>query len=232
MDLNLTVPAGYVIIDFNGNVQQALTPGVTALQPPDFADLNIGDKTPDGSNLVWVLLAVLSPPTLPAFPLPALPPPTFVNDADGLDPTLIRNDQVATFEAVTGRTLYPAQVEQLYINGCSYREKLVREAIQEAGMQELVAFASYPNLDYLGQLVGVTRLAAQPAVTSIQFTLGAALTVPLAIPAGTQVGTADGNFIFVTTAPLTIPAGSTTGSVNAQSTEQRRGWRTVTWPAA
>ena len=34
-----------------------------------------------------------------------LPPPTFVNDADGLNPNLILADMVAAFQAAAGRTL-------------------------------------------------------------------------------------------------------------------------------
>lgn len=144
-----------------------------------------------------------------------LPPPQFANDADGLDPNLILSDMIAAFQAASGRTLQPAQVERLLINLYAYRESLVRDAIQYAGTQCLVAFASFPMLDYLGQLLGVTRLPAQPATTTLQFTLGGPLTVPYTIPAGTLVGSADGQFRFATSAALTIPAGQTTGLVAA-----------------
>src|ERR1700757_3055451 len=97
--------------------------------------------------------------------IPSLPPPVFVNDANGLDPNLILADMVAEFETAAGRTLQPAQVERLLINLYAYRESLVRNAIQYAGQQNLLAFASFPMIDYLGQLLGVARLPAQGAVT-------------------------------------------------------------------
>ncbi len=150
--------------------------------------------------------------------IPTLPAPVFVNDADGLDPNLILADMIAAFEASAGRTLQPAQVERLLINLYAYRESLVRNAIQYAGQQNLLAFANFPMLDYLGALLGVTRLAAQPAVTTLQFTLGAALALSYTIPAGTQAGTSDGNFIFATSSDLPIPAGATTGTVAAACT--------------
>ena len=65
--------------------------------------------------------------------IPNLPPPTFINDADGLSPNLILADMVAAFQAAAGRTLQPAQVERLLINLYAYRESLVRNAIQYAG---------------------------------------------------------------------------------------------------
>lgn len=147
-----------------------------------------------------------------------LPPPTFVNDADGLNPNLILADMIAAFQTAAGRTLQPAQVERLLINLYAYRESLVRNAIQYAGQQNLLAFAIFPMLDYLGQLLGVTRLGAQGALTTLQFTLQNALTLPYTIAAGTQAGTADGQFIFATNADLVVPAGATVATVTATCT--------------
>ena len=101
--------------------------------------------------------------------IPTLPAPVFVDDADGLDPNLILADMVAAFQAAAGRTLQPAQVERLLINLYAYRESLVRNAIQYAGQQNLLAFAAFPMLDYLGQLLSVVRLPAQGASTTLQF---------------------------------------------------------------
>src|SRR6202035_5254462 len=137
--------------------------------------------------------------------IPALPPPVFLNDADGLDPNLILADMVAAFQVAAGRTLQPAQVERLLINLYAYRESLMRNAIQYAGQQNLLAFAAFPMLDYLGQLLSVTRLAAQAASVMLQFTLASILSVSYTISAGTLVGTCDGQFAFATTSDLTIP---------------------------
>lgn len=150
--------------------------------------------------------------------IPSLPPPVFVNDADGLDPNLILADMIAEFEAASGRTLQPAQVERLLINLYAYRESLVRNAIQYAAQQNLLAFATFPMIDYLGQLLNVTRLASQPAVTTLQFTLSGALTVPFTIAAGTLVGTSDGQVSFATSATISITAGGTIASVAAAAT--------------
>jgi phage-related baseplate assembly protein len=150
--------------------------------------------------------------------VPLLPPPVFVNDADGLDPNLILGDMIAAFEAAAGRTLHPAQIERLLINLYAYRESLMRNAIQYAGQQNLLAYANFPMIDYLGQLLGVTRLAAQGATTVLQFTLAYVLSVSYAIPASTQVGTNDGAYAFATNEALTIPAGTLSGTVAATAT--------------
>lgn len=150
--------------------------------------------------------------------LPALPPPVFLNDADGLDPNLILADMVAAFQVAAGRTLQPAQVERLLINLYAYRESLVRNAIQYAGQQNLLAFAAFPMLDYLGQLLGVTRLPAQGAITTLQFTLANALSVSYTVAAGTRVGSNDGQFVFATTSDLVFPSGSLVGTIPATAT--------------
>jgi len=150
--------------------------------------------------------------------IPSLPPPIFVNDGDGLDANKILADMIAEFEAASGRTLQPAQVERLLINLYAYRESLVRNAIQFAAEQNLLAFASFPMIDYLGQLLSVSRLPSQPAATTLQFTLTGALTVPFTIAAGTLIGTNDGHFAFATSARVTLAAGVTTASVAATAT--------------
>ena len=150
--------------------------------------------------------------------LPALPAPVFINDADGTNPNLILADMISAFEASAGRTLQPAQVERLLIDLYAYRESLIRNAVQYAGQQNLLAFASFPMIDYLGGLVGVTRLQAQPASTTLEFTLINPLTVEYTIAAGTQVGSNDGQVAFATRSAATILPGATTATVNAVAT--------------
>lgn len=147
-----------------------------------------------------------------------LPVPSFVNDSDGLNPQSVLNDMISEFEAATSRTLYPAQVEQLLINLYAYRETLVRNAIQACGLQNLLAFAAYPMLDYLGEYLECPRLPPQPAITTEQFTLTAAQVGATTIAAGTQIGTSDGAFVFETVEDLIIPAGATMGAVEVECT--------------
>lgn len=77
------------------------------------------------------------------------------------DPQQITAELVAAYEAATGKTLYPAQVERLLIDLIAYRETLLRAAINDAARQNLVRFARAPMLDYLGELVGVRRLPGE-----------------------------------------------------------------------
>jgi phage-related baseplate assembly protein len=223
---NTAVATGAVIIDSNGNVQEWLGPaGTTGALPPAVWGSTLSASTQDGAAVVsgsvqpggWTCVAVLETIALPTGVI-SLPAPQFVNDADGLNPTAIVNDMVSAYQSATGRTLYPAQVERLYVNLVAYRESLVRNAIQYAALQNLLAYAGYPNLDYLGALLGVSRLPAQGAVATLQFTLGTALPIATTIPAAIQIGTQDAAYIFSTVSALVIPAGSLSGVIAAVCT--------------
>lgn len=144
----------------------------------------------------------------------AIPVPSFVTvDADALTAQL-----VARYQADTGRTLQPAQVERLLIDLLAYEGVLAREAVQETGEQSLVAFARYPMLDYLGENVGVTRLQPSAATTMLQITLAATSGTDTLIAAGALVQSADNLATFATSIDLTIPAGQLVGLVPAAAT--------------
>lgn len=144
----------------------------------------------------------------------SLPEPSFIDR----DPAAITAEMVAWYEAQTGKTLYPAQVERILIDLISYRESLLRIGIQEAAKQNLVQYARYPMLDYLGELVGVYRLDTRAAVTTLRVTLDAASETGTVIPKGTVVATTDGGVTFATDANLLIAAGATSGDIRATAT--------------
>jgi phage-related baseplate assembly protein len=214
---NTTVAPFAIIVDDNGNIEQAgANGGITGQNKPNPWGASLNATTQDNS-VTWTLVAFVQAPAPAVAGLPA-DPPDFIVDSAGLDVNAIVSAMIDEYQSITGRIIQPAQVERLYINFAAYVESLVKEDIQYTGEQNLLAFANYPALDFLGELLNVTRLAAQPATTALQFTLANALTVPITIPAGTPVGTSDGQFVFDTDTDLTIQAGGTSGSVNATCT--------------
>jgi len=148
-------------------------------------------------------------------PLTGLANPQFVER----DPQKIVEEMIAQYETVTGRTLYPAQVERLIIDLVAYRESMTREAIQDAGKQNLVSFARAPFLDYLGELLGVRRLPGSSARTLLRFTFVTPLATSLVIPANTRAQDSGGAFTFAVLADTTVPAGVTTAEVWSVSVE-------------
>lgn len=140
--------------------------------------------------------------------------PTFINT----DLTAIVADMIADYEARTGKTIQPAQVDTLLLDSWAYRENLLRSQIQNAACMNLVAFSVAPVLDYLGQLVGVTRLGAVGAITTIRFTL---TTVHVAgtVLAGRRVASSDGKAIFTTMSDVAFTAQDTYVDVQAFCTK-------------
>jgi len=77
-----------------------------------------------------------------------------------------------------------------------------------------------------GSALASGRLAIATAVTTLQFTLTSALTVPFAVAAGTMVGTGDGPLYICDRCENyggDLPAGVTTASVAATATCSRSG---------
>lgn len=134
------------------------------------------------------------------------------------DPDEITQQLVELYEQIVGKTLYPAQPERLFVDVIAYRECLIRQAIQEAAEQNLVAYARDVALDHLAQNVGVTRLPAQPASCTVSITLSAAAVSDTTIPHGVLLKTSDGLFDFETSEDCTIAAGDVSGTCSAVCT--------------
>lgn len=142
-----------------------------------------------------------------------LPKPIFIDaDAD----TIIK-EMTTEYEALTNRKLQPGQAETLLIQSFAAREQLLRIGINEAGRQNLVSFARYPALDFLGEIVGVVRLPAQPAKCLMRLTLIAGHGGIL-IPEGLRIQSVDGKAIFQLIESKTVQAAFTTVDITAQCT--------------
>lgn len=152
-----------------------------------------------------------------------LPRPEFVK----IDPAGVEADLIARYEAKSGKTLYPAQIERLFIDLIAYTRSRLDMSIQNAGEQLLVRFSSGPILDYLGELVATPRLLAQPARCQLRFTMPSVRSIALLVSAGTRVSTQDGKLSFTTDQDVQIAAGQLTTTVNATcmtAGAQGNGW--------
>ncbi|MCO5238876.1 MAG: baseplate J/gp47 family protein [Chitinophagaceae bacterium] len=135
-----------------------------------------------------------------------------------IDADAIISEMVADYEAATGKKLAPAQVERLLINAFAYREYILRTAINETALQNMVEFASFPALDYLGDLVGVKRLPASQSKTTIRFNLVDGHT-GIVLPAGVRVQSVDGKAVFQTTESKVVITGTASVDVVCECTE-------------
>ncbi|MBK5142980.1 baseplate J/gp47 family protein [Budviciaceae bacterium BWR-B9] len=140
-----------------------------------------------------------------------LAPPEFVS----IDPKAIELDLIARYEEISGKKLYPAQIEHLFINLLAYAKTRTLARIQHTGEQMLPRFSEAPIIDYLAELVGVIRLPAQPARCTLCWQLDAVLSKDIFIPMFTVVGNEDGSVSFSTDLDVVIPAGSLSVDVSA-----------------
>ncbi|MCJ7996055.1 baseplate J/gp47 family protein [Rhizobium cremeum] len=139
------------------------------------------------------------------------------------DPSVLKAWFKAKFEAVSGRTLYPAQTEMFLIEVAAYAISVLNEAAQNGVLQNTVVFSEDIHLENRAANVSTFKLLAQAAVTTLEFRLSAIRLIDTVIPAGTRVG-AGSAVTFATDADLVIPAGMLAATVSATAEETGAAW--------
>ena len=140
-----------------------------------------------------------------------LPEPNFIER----DPNTIINEWIKLYEQKSGKILQPAQIERLMIDVGAYRETVLRMDVQETAKQNLLSYANIDNLEHIGEPLGVTKLLADSAVTTLKFSIEEPLEFNLPIDLGCEVETKDGLFIFQTSENVILESGQTSITVKA-----------------
>lgn len=132
----------------------------------------------------------------------------------------VANSFVLGYETTTEKTLAPGDPRRIFLTVIAAQFVQFRVIAQLEKRQALLRYAPIEVLINMGAERGVYRLEAEPAATTIQFTLSIPLASAQIIPSGTRVAPVDaqGELYFATTEPLQIPAGVTTGNVRAEAT--------------
>lgn len=132
------------------------------------------------------------------------------------DTNTVVNALIQSYEAFTGRTLYPADPARLFILWVADIIIQERVNIDFSARQNVPRYAEGEYLDSLAELFkDAYRLEPEKAKTTLRFTLSIPLEVATIVPVGTRV-TVDGEIIFQTLQALTIPAGDLFGDVEAE----------------
>ena len=143
-----------------------------------------------------------------------LPDISFVDaDAATVEATIINE-----YERITERTLAKGDPVRLFLLTIANIIILLKNDINETGKQNLLRYAEKENLDHLGALVGLERLSATAAKTTMRITLSETMGTNVTVEAGTRF-TADGQIFFALDETLVIPAGSAYGDGSATCTE-------------
>ncbi|HFC97926.1 MAG TPA: baseplate J/gp47 family protein [Thermosulfurimonas dismutans] len=147
----------------------------------------------------------------PAFGLPDI---RFVET----DAAEVERRILSTYEEITGRKLYPGNPERLFLESLAYIIAQQNFLIDYAAKMNLLAYARGGHLDHLGALLGVSRLSAQPARTTLRFEIAEPLSFPVVIPKGARA-TPDGKLFFATLSEAQIEPGKTSVEVEAECLE-------------
>lgn len=123
----------------------------------------------------------------------------------------ILQDMITIYQAVTGRTLNPADPERLFLLALAQYMMAIMTKINQAKYADLLPYARGPMLDLLGVFFKTPRLQASPAITTVRFTLSIPLATAQTIPAGTRVAPqgGDGSLYFAAPETVIIPPGAT-----------------------
>ena len=132
------------------------------------------------------------------------------------DPEKILSEVILGYEAVSGRVLADGDPVRLFLLTIADRIIHLQNCINSTGQQNLLTYSQGNTLDALGVWLDVERLAASPAMTTMEFTLAQSLANDTVIPIGYEV--TNGMVTFATDEELIIPAGDIAGSVSASCT--------------
>lgn len=138
-------------------------------------------------------------------------------DLIDVDSSTIYNEVVTGLEQSVGEPLYPGDERRIFAEALVAVLVAYVSKANDAARQTLLRYARGQVLDAIGERLGVERIDASPATTTLRFTLSAAQQVAITIPEKTRV-TADGTLYFQTDAALVIPSGELTGEVTASCT--------------
>ena len=131
-------------------------------------------------------------------------------------PEEIERDIIASFERSTGRSLARGEPIRLLLETIALALILLKNALDQAGKLNLLAYATGSFLDHLGALLSVFRLQPTSAETLVRFSLASVVQKdPFIIPQGTRI-TPDGNLFFATVEDLEIAEGEMYGDVAAE----------------
>ena len=132
---------------------------------------------------------------------------------------LMIQDYQEKIKEITGKDVSLGQADpfRMIIYACSMQIYQAMQYADRAGKQNFLKYAYGDFLDNLGALRGITRLQAQPAATTLRFSIASTLASAVSIPAGTRV--TNGNEVYFATDEYTeIAAGTTYIDVGATCT--------------
>lgn len=136
------------------------------------------------------------------------------NRLASVDAAEVTASVIALYEGIQNVVLFPGDPVRLFLSTLAAVISMQNTVSDWTQKQNFLRHATGAYLDALAALLGVYRLDAFPATTTLRYTLGAARIAAVVIPKGTRA-TADGRIFYATDNILVIPAGQLTGEIPA-----------------
>lgn len=131
------------------------------------------------------------------------------------DAETVEKSIITVYEGLANTTLFNGDPVRLFLEALAAVVVQQRNLIDHTGKQNLLKYAAGEALDNLGAMTDTTRLPAAPALTTMRFSLPAALSHVVAVPQGTRISP-DGTLMFETTAYKEIDAGALYVDIHAK----------------
>lgn len=123
------------------------------------------------------------------------------------DTAKIYNAVISALMENVGEPLYPGDERRIFGDALAAVLILLYSEFNDKMKQRTLQYARGPVLDAIGARYGVERADPAPASATFRFSVQAAQTGNIIIPAGTRI-TTDGTVYFATDAVAVLPAGS------------------------
>lgn len=135
--------------------------------------------------------------------LPTLPDINFAE----LAPDEVERTIITVYEGLVKKTLFPGDPVRLFLEALAYLISMQNVAIDDAGKQNLLAYAQKAHLDHLGALMDTPRLGSSPSITVGRYELKEAQAWPVLVPEGSRITVGSDSVVFTTDRTAEIPAG-------------------------
>ena len=135
-----------------------------------------------------------------------------------IDASTIKSLIITTLENGVSEPLYPGDERRIYGEALAPILIQLYNKLNDAARQVMLRYARGTVLDALGARLGVTRLEAEKATTTLRFSVSTPQATNIVIPKWTKV-TSDGELYFATDAAAVLQAGAYSADVPASGTE-------------
>lgn len=134
------------------------------------------------------------------------------------DAQTIHDQIIGYLQSAAGEVFPEGDERRIFAEAMTAYMLAILADVEDVAKQKMLKYARGEVLDALGEMYGCERILAEAATCTLRFTIGAAVSYDLVVPAGTVASTPDG-YAFTTDEDATIRAGTLYADVAATAEE-------------